>query len=87
MACSLEDKPFRPLPEELQRRTFWSFGDAEDHFKYRDAVMAAYPHGNFPVFPGVDHMQLQIRDPERFAEMLRSVIERGTLPEDLPVRW
>ena len=48
--------------------------------------MAAYPYGNFPVFPGMNHMQLQIRDPGRFAEMLRSVAERGELPADLPVR-
>ena len=35
---SLENKPFPPLPEDLQQRTFWEFGTAEDHFKYRNAV-------------------------------------------------
>lgn len=86
LADSLEDKPFAPLPDDLQCRSFWEFGSAEDHFKYRDAVIAAYPHGNFPVFPGMNHMQLQIRKPGTFAEMLRSIVEHGELPADLPVR-
>ena len=81
LADSLEDKPFPPLPEELQRNTWFEFGSAEDHFKYRDAVMKAYPAGNFPVFEGHDHMQYQIRDPQGFADMLSSVIERDRLPE------
>ncbi len=83
LADSLEDKPFPALPESLQERSFWEFGSAEDHFKYRDAIMAAYPHGHFPVFEGYDHMQYQIRDPEGFARMLVSVMERNDLP-DLP---
>ena len=77
---SLEDKPFPPLPEELQRHTFFEFGSAEDHYKYRAAVMAAYPKGNFPVFEGYNHMQYQIRDPRGFAEMLSVVMEQDTLP-------
>ena len=81
LADSLEDKPFPALPESLQERSFWEFGSAEDHFKYRDAVMAAYPHGHFPVFEGYDHMQYQIRDPEGFARMLISVMECNDLPE------
>lgn len=80
MADSLEEKPFPALPEELQKRTFWEFGNKEDHFKYRDAVMKAYPSGNFPVFNGHNHMQYQIRDPKGFAEMLMSIIETGELP-------
>ena len=48
MEDSLEDKPFPALPEELQRHTYFEFGSIEDHYKYRDAVMQAYPHGNFP---------------------------------------
>ena len=83
LADSLEDQPFPALPESLQERSFWEFGSAEDHFKYRDAVMAAYPRGHFPVFEGYDHMQYQIRDPKGFARMLISVIERNELP-DLP---
>ena len=83
LADSLEDQPFPALPESLQERSFWEFGSAEDHFKYRDAVMAAYPRGHFPVFEGYDHMQYQIRDPKGFACMLTSVIERNELP-DLP---
>ena len=35
---SLEDKPFPPLLEKLQRHTYFEFGSIEDHFKYRDAV-------------------------------------------------
>lgn len=83
MADSLEDKPFPPLPEELQRRIYFEFGSAEEHYKYRAAVMKAYPQGNFPVFEGYNHMQLQIRNPKGFAAMLRSVIEKNRLP-DLP---
>lgn len=78
---SLEDKPFPELPEKLQRNTFWEFGNKEDHFKYRDAVMKAYPYGNFPVFDGYDHMQYQICDPKGFAEMLEAIISTGQLPE------
>ena len=70
MADSLEGKPFPPLPEELQERCFFEFGSAEDHFKYRAAVMQAYPAGNFPVFDGYNHMQYQIRDPKGFAAMM-----------------
>lgn len=81
MADSLEDKPFPALPEKLQKRTFWEFGNKEEHFKYRDAVMKAYPSGNFPVFDGHNHMQYQIRDPKGFAEMLMSIIETGKLPQ------
>ena len=78
---SLEDKPFPPLSAELQKNTFFEFGSAEDHFKYREAVMKAYPDGNFPVFEGHKHMQYQITDPRGFAQMLRSLAERGCLPE------
>ena len=81
MADSLEDQPFPGLPEELQKRTFWEFGNKEDHFKYRDAVMQAYPYGNFPVFDGCNHMQYQIRDPKGFAGMLEKMIEENQLPE------
>lgn len=80
MADSLVDAPFPPLPETLQRHAYFAFGSAEEHFKYRAAVQSAYPHGNFPVFEGYAHMQYQIRDPDGFADMLRSVIERDCLP-------
>ena len=81
LADSLEDKPFPPLPEALQKCAYFEFGSAEDHFKYRDAVRKAYPAGNFPVFEGYNHMLYQIRDPRGFAAMLRSIIEENTLPE------
>ena len=77
---SLVDAPFPSLPEALQARCFFAFGSAEDHFKYRPAVMAAYPKGQFPVFEGYDHMQYQIRDPQGFAAMLERIIEQNELP-------
>ena len=77
---SLEDKPFPKLSEELQKHTFWEFGSKEEHFKYRNAVMQTYIHGNFPVFEGFNHMQYQIREPEGFARMLETIIETGRLP-------
>lgn len=83
LSDSLEDKPYPPLPETLQRNTYFEFGSIEDHLKYRDAVMKAYPNGNYPIFNGCDHMQYQIRDPQGFAEMLRSVMDNGALPEKL----
>ena len=63
------------------------FGDArpyvtiEDHFKYRQAVIEAYPCGNYPVFEGYDHMQYQIRDPKGFAEMLAFIAEQDGMPK------
>lgn len=75
LSDSLEDKPFPELPAELQKNTFWEFGSKEEHFKYRDAVMKAYPYGNFPVFDGFNHMQYQIRDPKGFAGLMEAIIE------------
>ena len=63
---------------------YFEFGSIEDHFKYRQAVMEAYPCGNYPVFEGYDHMQYQIRDPKGFAEMLTHIIEHDGMPK-LPV--
>lgn len=80
LSDSLEDKPFPLLPEKLQKKAYFEFGSAEEHFKYRAAVMKAYPKGNFPIFDGYDHMQYQIKNPKGFAEMLRSVTEKDTLP-------
>ena len=78
---SLEDKPFPPLSKELQKHTYFEFGSIEDHFKYRQAVMEAYPCGHYPMFEGYDHMQYQIRDPKGFAEMLAHIAERDCMPE------
>lgn len=83
LADSLEDKPFPPLTEEMQRRVYFSFGSAEDHFKYRPAVKSAYPHAHFPMFKGCDHMQYQIQDPQGFAGMLVSLMEEDRLPASL----
>ena len=78
---SLEDKPFLSLPEELQRHIYFEFGSIEDHFKYRQAVMKAYPYGNYPVFEGYNHMQYQIRDPRGFAEMLTYIAKCDGMPK------
>ena len=80
MADSLEEKPFPPLPDALQKQTYFAFGSAEEHYKYRDAVRKAYPQGNFPVFVGFNHMQYQIRDPQGFARMLCAVAEGKGMP-------
>ena len=80
MADSLEDQPFLPLPKEMQEHCFFEFGSGEEHFKYRDAVMKTYPDGHFPVFENHDHMQYQIRDPQGFAAMLETIVEKNELP-------
>ena len=78
---SLEDRPFPSLPEELQRHIYFEFGGIEDHFKYRQAVMKAYPYGNYPVFEGYNHMQYQIRDPKGFAEMMTYIAKCDGMPK------
>ena len=78
---SLEDKPFPALSEELQKHLYFEFGSIEDHFKYRQAVIEAYPCGNYPIFEGYDHMQYQIRDPKGFAEMLAFIAEQDGMPK------
>ena len=78
---SLENKPFPPLPEDLQRHIYFEFGSIEDHFKYRQAVMKAYPCGHYPVFEEYDHMQYQIRDPKGFAAMLVYIAQHDCMPK------
>lgn len=80
MADSLVDAPFPALSETMQKKSFFEFGSIEEHYKYREAVMRTYPHGNFPVFEGHNHMQYQIKDPAGFAAMLTSIMECGKLP-------
>ena len=75
LGCSVENKPFPHLDEEMQKKTFWEFGSVEDHFKYRENVRKAYPFGNFPVYEGFNHMEFQIKNPKGFAEMLVSIIK------------
>lgn len=62
LSDSLENKPFPYITENLQSHTFFEFGSIEDHYKYREAVMAEYPKANYPVFVGHNHMQYQIKD-------------------------
>ena len=77
LADSLEDKPFPELSEELQKYTFWEFGSIEEHFKYRNAVMQTYIHGNFPVFEGstICSIKSKIRKdlPECSKKLLRQI--------------
>ena len=35
-----------------EKHSYFEFGSIEDHFKYRQAVMEAYPCGHYPVFEG-----------------------------------
>lgn len=81
LSDSLENAPFPPLSEQMQEKVYFEFGSIEEHFKYRSAVMQAYPKGNFPVFQNYNHMQYQIQNPGGFAEMLKSIIEKNQLPE------
>ena len=81
LADSLEDKPLPLLSKELQTHAYFEFGSVEDHFKYRVGVMQAYPYAHYPIFEGYNHMQYQIRNPEGFAEMLRTVAEKNEMPE------
>ena len=80
MADSLENKPFPPIGENLQKHTFFEFGSIEDHYKYREDVKESYPDAHYPVFEGYNHMQYQIKDPKGFAEMLVSVINKNEIP-------
>ena len=83
LSDSLVKDAFPSLSKKMQEHTFFEFGSIEDHYKYRDAVMKAYPNGNYPVFDQYNHMQYQIRDPKGFARMLISVMKENQLP-DLP---
>lgn len=80
MADCLENKPFPPIGENLQKHTFFEFGSIEDHYKYRAEVMKSYPYAHYPVFEGYNHMQYQIKNPKGFAGMLVSVIEKNEIP-------
>lgn len=83
LSDSLENKPFPSFDEEQQKHMYFEFGSDEEHYKYRESVMKAYPFAHFPVFEGYNHMQYQIRDPEGFAKMLISIVEKKRMP-DLP---
>ena len=80
MADSLENKPFPPIDENLQKHTFFEFGSIEDHYKYREDVKKSYPYAHYPVFEGCNHMQYQIKDQKGFAGMLVSVIGKNEIP-------
>lgn len=79
MMDSLEDRDFPELSKKIQKSIFFEFGSIEEHYKYRDAVRNAYPYSNFPVFENNNHMQMQILNPEDFAEMLDLIICTGEI--------
>ena len=81
MSDSLENKPFPPIDENLQKRVFFEFGSMEEHYKYREDVKKSYPYAHYPVFEGHNHMQYQIKNPKGFAGMLVSVIEKNEIPK------
>ena len=78
---SLVDAPFPKLSKMIQENTYFEFGSIEDHFKYRDNVMKAYPYGNYPIFDGYNHMQYQIENPKGFACMLITIIKEDKMPK------
>ena len=80
MMDSLENKPFPHFNNIKEENCFFEFGSTEEHFKYRESVMASYPEGVFPVFRGYNHMEYQIRDPEGFAHMLCCIMKDGRMP-------
>ena len=84
---SLENKPFPILSDELQKNTYFEFGNKEEHFKYRDAVIKAYPCAKFPIFDCYNHMQFQIKDPKGFALMIDSIIRENALPKLLFLKY
>ena len=43
--------------------------------------MNTYPYAHYPVFDGYNHMQYQIKDPQGFAGMLVSIIEKNEMQE------
>lgn len=83
MMDSLENKPFPYFNNLKEANCFFEFGSIEEHFKYRESVMASYTGGIFPVFKGYNHMQYQIKDPKGFAEMLCIIMRENRMP-DLP---
>lgn len=84
MKDMLTKDAYPKLSPATQQIMIFEFGCAEDHFKYRKDVMRSYPKAAFPVFDKYDHMQYQIENPEGFADMLRTIITTGEMP-DLPM--
>lgn len=80
LSDSLVNKPLPPLSDEMQKHTFFEFGSAEDHYKYRADVQSTYPLAHYPVFDGFNHMQYQIKNPVGFAEMLTTIAEKDQIP-------
>ena len=79
VANYLQDRYFCILPTSTVYCKGQKYVSKAD--EVRQAVMKAYPSGNYPVFEGYDHMQYQIRDPRSFAEMLTYVAEHDSMPK------
>lgn len=87
MKTSLTEEPFPQISKEMQEKIIFEFGEIEDHFKYRSAVKLAYPHSSFPIFPHKNHMEFQIREPERFSEMLYYIMKHGEMPKNIEIQY
>ena len=79
---SVVDEEFPFLEKNVQDKMIVEFGSIEDHFKYRDAVMKAYPYAKYPIFNGCNHMQYQIKNPKGFANMLKQIILINELSDE-----
>lgn len=76
-----------PLPVATQKKIIFCFGSQENHIKYRNTVMAAYPNSSFPVFTKWKHLEFQAKDPQGFAQLLSSIIQQGSLPRSKEIHW
>ncbi len=79
VANYLQDRYFCILPTSTVYCKGQKYVSKAD--EVRQAVMEAYPCGQYPVFEGYDHMQYQIRDPKGFAEMLASIAVHDDMPK------
>ena len=79
---SVVDEKFPTIEKSIQEKMMLAFGSVEDHFKYRDAVMRAYPYAKYPIFDGYNHMQYQIKNPKGFAMMLKHILLTNELSNE-----
>ncbi len=68
------------LSPQLQQTLVFEFGEVEEHVTCRPKLMQRYPSAQFPVFKGMNHMELTIKDPQLLAESLRTLMNTGVFP-------
>lgn len=81
---AMKDLLTQGLPKftpQQQVRMVFEFGELEEHMKCRPQLMKRYPSAQFPVFKGMNHMELTIRDPELLASTLREFMQTGVFPQ------